>query len=126
MIDHISSPVSNLAASTAFYRMVLGELGDFKDYPDGNAVGSGAGRWSFGGFASRQTIEPFHIAFEAPDAQAVARFHAAALNAGASDNGAPGPRPAFGRGCFAAFVLDPDGHSIETVFRGNAEDSEPT
>jgi len=43
-------------------------------------------------------------------------FHAAALEAGGTDNGAPGlRRPNY----YAAFVLDPDGNNIEAVFRGN-------
>jgi predicted lactoylglutathione lyase len=42
-------------------------------------------------------------------------FHAAALAAGGTDNGAPGERP-YGGYYYAAFVLDPDGHNIEAVF----------
>ena len=37
---------------------------------------------------------------------------------GGVDNGAPGPRPRYHPGYYAAFVLDPDGHNVEAVFHG--------
>jgi predicted lactoylglutathione lyase len=42
-------------------------------------------------------------------------FHAAALAAGGADAGAPGLRPRYGPGYYAAFVVDPDGHKVEAV-----------
>ena len=48
----------------------------------------------------------------------------AAIKAGGADNGPPGLRSALSGassgwpgGCYAAFVLDPDGNEIEAVFR---------
>jgi catechol 2,3-dioxygenase-like lactoylglutathione lyase family enzyme len=69
------------------------------------------------------TLEPdgvspasgIHICFRAPDREAVRAFHAAAIAAGGSDDGAPGPRPIYHRDYYAAFVIDPDGHRIEAV-----------
>jgi catechol 2,3-dioxygenase-like lactoylglutathione lyase family enzyme len=52
-------------------------------------------------------------------------FHAAALAAGAKDNGAPGERP-YHPGYYAAFVLDPDGNNIEAVHHGEATFSAPS
>jgi predicted lactoylglutathione lyase len=46
---------------------------------------------------------------------AVDTFHAAALAAGGTDNGAPGPRPIYHPGYYGAFVLDPDGNNVEAV-----------
>jgi len=60
----------------------------------------------------------FHIAFTAPSRAEVDAFHKAALAAGGRDNGAPGPRPQYHDGYYAAFVLDPDGYNIELVFHG--------
>lgn len=57
---------------------------------------------------------PTHIAFLAPNREAVRGFHAAALAVGGRDNGAPGPRP-YHPGYYSAFVLDPDGNNIEAV-----------
>jgi catechol 2,3-dioxygenase-like lactoylglutathione lyase family enzyme len=42
-------------------------------------------------------------------------FHAAALAAGATDNGPPGPRPEYSATYYGAFVLDPDGYNVEAV-----------
>jgi catechol 2,3-dioxygenase-like lactoylglutathione lyase family enzyme len=57
-----------------------------------------------------------HVCFAAPSVGAVDDFHAAALNAGGRDNGAPGPRPIYGDDYYAAFVIDPDGYRIEAYF----------
>jgi len=56
-----------------------------------------------------------HLAFQANDRASVQRFHAAALAASGKDNGKPGPRPSYGETYYAAFVLDPGGHSVEAV-----------
>jgi hypothetical protein len=45
----------------------------------------------------------------------VRAFHAAALAAGARDNGPPGLRPEYHPAYYGAFVLDPDDHNIEAV-----------
>ena len=49
-----------------------------------------------------------HFAFAASDRATVDAFHGAALGAGGRDNGAPGLRPRYHPGYFAAYVLDPD------------------
>ena len=43
------------------------------------------------------------------------RFHAAALKAGGTSDGAPGLRPEYHGGYYAAFIRDPDGNRIEAV-----------
>jgi catechol 2,3-dioxygenase-like lactoylglutathione lyase family enzyme len=57
----------------------------------------------------------FHLAFDAASRASVDRFHAAALAAGGTDEGGPGPRPHYGATYYAAFVRDPDGHKLEAV-----------
>ena len=42
-------------------------------------------------------------------------FHAAALAGRRHIDGAPGLRPQYGEGYYAAFVRDPDGNRIEAV-----------
>jgi len=43
-------------------------------------------------------------------------FHQAAIKAGGEDNGAPGPRPQYHPGYYAAYVKDPVcGINIEVV-----------
>jgi catechol 2,3-dioxygenase-like lactoylglutathione lyase family enzyme len=56
-----------------------------------------------------------HICLRASDAGAVDAFHAAALKAGGSSDGAPGLRAAYHATYYAAFVRDPDGNRIEAV-----------
>ena len=57
-----------------------------------------------------------HIAFRAPDTGSVERWHAAAIDNGGIDNGAPGVRPEYSGRYYAAFALDPDGNNVEAVF----------
>jgi predicted lactoylglutathione lyase len=56
------------------------------------------------------------VCFAAPSAAAVDAFHAAALQAGGQDNGAPGLRPIYSDDYYAAFIIDPDGYRIEAYF----------
>lgn len=55
------------------------------------------------------------VAFAARSPEAVDAFHTAALEAGGRDNGAPGPRPLYREGCYAAFVIDLNGNNVEAV-----------
>jgi catechol 2,3-dioxygenase-like lactoylglutathione lyase family enzyme len=59
----------------------------------------------------------FHLALAAPGLAELARFHQQALAHGGQDNGAPGLRAHYGAGYHAAFVIDPDGHRLEAVFK---------
>jgi predicted lactoylglutathione lyase len=56
-----------------------------------------------------------HVAIAANDRAAVDAFYHAALAAGGRDNGPPGLRPQYHPNYYGAFVLDLDGHNIETV-----------
>ncbi|HFK1962471.1 TPA: VOC family protein, partial [Pseudomonas aeruginosa] len=42
--------------------------------------------------------------------------HAAALAAGARDEGAPGPRPLYGEPYYGCFIRDLDGHKVEASY----------
>ncbi|MBW8810276.1 MAG: hypothetical protein JF591_15965 [Lysobacter sp.] len=61
----------------------------------------------------------FHLAFAAPSRASVDAFHHNGLEAGGRDNGAPGLRPDYGDGYYAAFLVDPDGHRVEAVINGS-------
>jgi predicted lactoylglutathione lyase len=58
---------------------------------------------------------PMHIAFVAENRAQIAAFHAAALEAGAKDNGPPGVRAHYHPDYYGAFVIGPDGHNIVAV-----------
>ena len=127
MLHHISLGVSDIECSAAFYDAALAPLGYVRVWEDirpgaaGQAVGYGV---PGGGDKLAIKYRPegqrppgpgFHLAFAAPDRQAVASFHKAALEHGGRDNGGPGLRPHYGPHYYAAFVIDPDGHPIEAV-----------
>ena len=50
------------------------------------------------------------------DSGSVERWHAAAIDNGGTDNGAPGLRAEYSGRYYAAFALDPDGNNVEAVF----------
>jgi catechol 2,3-dioxygenase-like lactoylglutathione lyase family enzyme len=123
-VDHVNIPVSDLAASRTFYSAALAPLG-FKLVYDGESslgFGRGDGGADDEPIALRGGVAPnrsSHVAFTASRAEEVDAFHAAAVASGGTDNGGPGERP-YGRRYYAAFVLDPDGHNIEAVYKGDS------
>ncbi len=54
------------------------------------------------------------------DRAAVDAFHAAALEAGGEDHGAPGVRTNISATYYAAFTLDKYGNNIEALYTGPA------
>lgn len=56
-----------------------------------------------------------HIAFTAVRRGVVDAFHAAALAAGATDNGSRGVRKMCHPGYYGGYVLDPDGNNVEAL-----------
>ncbi|MHB8532001.1 MAG: VOC family protein [Solirubrobacteraceae bacterium] len=121
MLDHVTIGVSDLARSRAFYETALAPLGmTHAQTVDGapNEVEFGDGeQHPFGISTDYPARGPAHVAFGAENVEQVQAFHEAALTAGGSDHGAPGPRPEYSERYYAAFVLDPDGHNIEAVAR---------
>ena len=120
MLDHISLGVSDLERSRAFYKAALEPLGLGPIFDFDEATGYGRDGNPFfwiGGSANATPELGLHVAFGAASHDAVHAFHAAAMSAGAQDNGGPGPRPEYTPTYYAAFVIDPDGHRIEAVCR---------
>jgi catechol 2,3-dioxygenase-like lactoylglutathione lyase family enzyme len=118
MFDHVSLFVADAAKSVGFYERVLTAMG----YEKKMAFDKGAGFGTADGmrFVVAQSEVPTvhaHFAFVAPDRAAVDSFHAAALAAGGTDNGAPGIRPKISEHYYAAFILDPDGNNVEASCR---------
>jgi catechol 2,3-dioxygenase-like lactoylglutathione lyase family enzyme len=117
LVDHIHLRVADLERSRRFYRAVLQALGRAESIREGDAFIAADELWIDRADAAGPSR--VHLAFQAPDRETVERFHAAAVAAGGTDNGAPGERP-YHSGYYAAFVLDPDGSNIEAVFHGPA------
>jgi catechol 2,3-dioxygenase-like lactoylglutathione lyase family enzyme len=123
VIDHVGVGVRDFEQSLDFYAKALAPLGFERVVlidADNRAASFGVrGRDDFWIHEGRPAGR-MHIAFDAESHEQVDAFHAAALEAGGRDNGAPGLRPAYSDTYYAAYVLDPNGNNIEAVFRGEA------
>lgn len=120
MLDHVGFGVTDYQRSKAFYEAALAPLGITLVMEwQSAAAGFGDGRKPYFFLESgRPVARPVHVAFAAGDRATVDSFHAAALAAGGTDNGAPGVRAVYHPHYYGAFVLDPDGNNIEAVNRG--------
>jgi catechol 2,3-dioxygenase-like lactoylglutathione lyase family enzyme len=120
--DHVHLRVADLEASKAFYATVLEPLGipimrdteEAVEFPNLALSADGP------------ATERVHIAFRAESEDPVNAFHRAGIEAGYTDNGAPGVRPQYGppnMTYYAAYLLDPDGNNVEAVHRALAGQS---
>lgn len=120
-ISHVSLGTDDLERATRFYDAALAPLGIRRvmEHPGGVAYGR-----AFPEFWLQRPLDGApasvgngtHVAFLATSIEQVHAFHAAALAAGGTDAGAPGPRPEYTSAYHGAFVRDPDGHKIEATF----------
>jgi catechol 2,3-dioxygenase-like lactoylglutathione lyase family enzyme len=121
MIDHVILPVRDYEAGKRFYEGVLRPLGFglLLDWPDGRRAwfgieGTASSLW----LAESDAAGTLEVCLGAEQPEAVHAFHAEALGAGGRSSWEPGIRPEFSREYYAARVQDPDGNSIEVVYRG--------
>ena len=127
MIDHVFLTVSDIKRSISFYEAALAPLGinerfdfDGKNGPSGHPDLKGFGAngrlflWLREGLADSHAV---HVGFVASNRDQVDAAYTAAIAAGATGNGAPAPRPYYDPRYYAANVLDPDGYSIEFVYK---------
>jgi catechol 2,3-dioxygenase-like lactoylglutathione lyase family enzyme len=127
MLDHVFLSVSDLNRSIAFYTAALAPLGitqrldyDGNDGPPGHPDLKGFGKNNRMGFWLRAgAVEggAAHIGFLASSRDEVDAAYAAAMAAGAADNGPPAPRLHYDPRYYAANVLDPDGYSLEFTYK---------
>lgn len=112
VIDHLDIRVRDYDAARGFYLAVFEALGFGDLVEDGGDYLSLDELYVSTAAGGGPVTGPLHLCFQAPDRQAVERFHAAGLAAGGRDNGGPGMRE-YHPGYYAAFLLDPDGNNIE-------------
>jgi len=118
MLDHVGFAVRDYDRSKAFYEHALAPLGlTLIMEPAGQAAGFGtAGKpWFWVEAQGTPVRGRLHIALAADTRSQVDAFHAAALDAGGIDNGAPGVRAMYHPDYYGAYVLDPDGNNVEAV-----------
>ena len=115
MIDHVDIRVADRDASQRFYETVLTVLGRTEHLIDSEYI-------DWGDFSIVSDGQPvakhLQIAFSAPSPELVDAFHRAGVEAGYTDDGAPGPRPQYREDYYGGFLRDPDGNSVEAVYTG--------
>jgi catechol 2,3-dioxygenase-like lactoylglutathione lyase family enzyme len=117
MFDHVGIRAGDRDTSERFFDTVLPCVGLPKSY-------SGADFAEWGDFAmgaaspERPVTRHLHIAFFVPDRSEVDEFWRVGTDAGYLDDGEPGVRPQYSEDYYGAFLLDPDGNSIEAVHHG--------
>jgi catechol 2,3-dioxygenase-like lactoylglutathione lyase family enzyme len=114
MFDHVQVTASDLEDSARFYRTVLSVLGAETTHADPRLI-----EWPGWDLAATDREHPvsqgLHVGFRAPDRATVDAFWQAGVDAGYRSDGAPGPRAAYHPSYYGAFLLDPDGNSIEAL-----------
>ena len=122
MIGYVTVGTNDIDRATAFYDALFAEMGVGRLMEENGAVGYGAGMDQpivlvmrpFDGNAA--TVgNGMMVALQAGSPDAVARLHAKALELGATDEGAPGPR---GEGFHAGYFRDLDGNKLNFVAYG--------
>ncbi|MBR9870900.1 MAG: VOC family protein [Gammaproteobacteria bacterium] len=119
IFTHVTVGTNDLEKARAFYDTVLATLG-YKRFTDLGDNGSIWGEDAPSFFVLKPANgEPatvgngVTVSFVAPSRAAVDAFHAAAMAAGSSDEGAPGTRD-WAPNAYAAYARDPDGNKLTT------------
>jgi catechol 2,3-dioxygenase-like lactoylglutathione lyase family enzyme len=119
VIDHVGLEVSDLARSARFYDAVFFALGGRRIVDASHAIAYGRNGPEIWVVTRERPPAPGygHLALEATGRAGVDAAHAAGLEHGGRDEGAPGPRPQYGASTYAAYLADPDGLRLEVVSR---------
>jgi catechol 2,3-dioxygenase-like lactoylglutathione lyase family enzyme len=107
VFDHLTIGVSDLAASRRFYVEALGLPTHDADFVEWRDFAIAAG--------DAPLTRNLHVGFGVEDRDAVDGWWNRMTEAGYASDGEPGPRPEYNESYYGAFVLDPDGNSIEAV-----------
>ena len=131
MMSHVSIGTNRFEAARAFYDAVLAPLGVKRvmEHPGVAAYGKLYPEFWVGAPFDGQPANVgngTHFGFFAESREQVDAFWQAAIAAGASPDGPPGPRPLYGKPYYGCFVRDLDGHKIEASFWDQAAaDTQP-
>lgn len=128
ILSHVSLGSNRLEEALVFYDAVMAALGAKRlhSFPGAAAYGRKYPEFWIQVPYDGKTASVgngVHLAFFAYSTEQVDAFHAAALAAGGTDDGAPGPRPEYGEPYYGAFVRDLDGHKIEAAFWDFSKDT---
>jgi catechol 2,3-dioxygenase-like lactoylglutathione lyase family enzyme len=118
VFDHVTIRVSDLEESHRFYGSALELLGFGEPTTDGHFY-----EWNDLSISQAQDDRPvtrnLHVGLVARSHELVDEFWRTLTAAGFSDDGPPGPREQYRPGYYGGFVLDPDGNSVEAVYKDN-------
>ncbi len=107
MFDHVTIRVSDLEASLRFYRTVLAGEPEGREFLE----------WDEFGIAEADddhaVTRHLHVGFAARSVDEVDAFWRRGVDAGYPSDGKPGLRPQYDSQYYGAFLLDPDGNSVE-------------
>jgi catechol 2,3-dioxygenase-like lactoylglutathione lyase family enzyme len=118
VFDHVTIRVSDRPNSVRFYQTVLAPLGIEPSHEGEHYV-----EWD--DFSLAQADEGtgptrhLHLGFVAPSRGHVDEFWHVGTAAGFESDGEPGLRPQYSDDYYGAFLLDPDGNSVEAVHHGS-------
>ena len=132
MIAYVTVGASDIPRAERFYSAFLPALGYVLEYYDGDlsyVLPVKDGQQAMPDFYVKRPFDGgaagagngSMTAFEARSQTDVRRFHAAALAAGGSDEGAPGFRASYGPRFFVGYLRDPDGNKI-ALFSSNPDE----
>jgi catechol 2,3-dioxygenase-like lactoylglutathione lyase family enzyme len=120
VFDHVTIRASDRSVSERFYDTVLPVVGLEQSHSNEHLP-----EWGDYSLVQATADSPvtkrLHIAFFAPSRDVVDEFWSVGTNAGYRDEGAPGLRPEYSDDYYGAFLLDPDGNSIEAVTHGRTK-----
>ncbi len=123
MIGYVTLGTNNIDRAAKFYDELLGTIGAKRMMEDGNFIA-----WATpAGMPAVSVIKPFDenaatvgngvmVALLMESKEKVDAFHKKALELGAVDEGAPGPRGESG--FYAGYFRDPDGNKLNAFVMG--------
>lgn len=121
MSPYVTLGMRNAAEAAQFYDTVLATVGwsshaafgDWRAYSEGGS-GKGLIFWACSPFDGKEASvgNGTMLAFPARTKAEVDLFHKTALDLGATDEGAPGPREAYGPDWYSAYLRDPSGNKL--------------
>lgn len=120
-MTHASIGTNDFERAVAFYDKVMATIGAEKKMSVPGAVAYGR---MFPEFWVQQPIDGgpatvgngTHFGLYAATKDQVDDFFKTAIEAGATSEGEPGPRPDYGPSYYACFIRDLDGHKVEAAF----------
>jgi catechol 2,3-dioxygenase-like lactoylglutathione lyase family enzyme len=120
MFDHVELRVADFAASSEAYRAVMSALGAAPSSSEDGLI-----EWDDFDLSAADADRPpttgVHVGFVAASREVADAFWRAGLEAGFTDDGAPGPRAVYGPDYYGGFLRDLDGNSIEACLHDNAQ-----